>query len=301
MKQRIEMIEKSNSNLSITNQCNLLGVNRSTLYYKPVSENKEDLEIIQLLKSIYTHAPFYGALKLTALLRQLNYQVNIKRVRRLMKKSNWQTLYQQPCTTQMDKAAYKYPYLLRDMEINRANQVWQTDITYIPMQKGFMYLIAIIDVHSRYIVNWSLSNTMTAAWCTQVMSEAIQKHGKPQIVNTDQGCQFTSEIFINCLKNNNIKISMDGKGRALDNIFIERFWRTVKYENIYLNVYENGLSLRKGLTNYFDFYNNHRLHQSLNYQPPFVKYGLAENAENNFFWLFREPKSYFPAFPNIVN
>jgi putative transposase len=167
--------------------------------------------------------------------------------------------------TQISTWHYTYPYLLTNLEIVRCNQVWAMDITYIPMKKGFMYLTAIIDLHSRYVIHWSLSNTMTAEWCAQVLGEAIEKHGKPEIFNTDQGSQFTSEVFINVLKNNEIKISMDGKGRALDTVFFERLWRSVKYENVYLNVYENGLTLWEGLSDYFGFYNNNRLHQSLDY------------------------------------
>jgi putative transposase len=157
---------------------------------------------------------------------------------------------------------------LRDLKIERVNQVWAMDITYIPMKKGFMYLTAIIDLHSRYVVSWSISNSMSAEWCAEVLKDAIDKYGKPEIFNTDQGSQFTSEVFIELLKSNNIEISMDGKGRALDNIFIERLWRTVKYENVYLNVYENGLDLYKGLDQYFEFYNSRRQHQSLDYETP---------------------------------
>jgi len=220
----------------------------------------------------YFMPPFYGALRLTAILILSGYKVNIKRVRRLMKIVNWQTIYREPRTTISDKTHYKYPYLLRGLKIERCNQVWAMDITYIPMKNGFMYLTAIIDLHSRYVVQWSLSNTMSAEWCTDVLKEAIKNHGTPEIFNTDQGTQFTSEIFINTLIDNGIKISMDGRGRALDNIFIERLWRSVKYENVYLNVYENGLSLWEGLETYFQFYNHERVHQSLDYYTPKEKY-----------------------------
>jgi putative transposase len=223
----------------------------------------------------YFSTPFYGVLRLTELLILAGFKVNKKRVRRLMKLMNWQTIYREPHTTISDKTHYKYPYLLRGLKIERCNQVWAMDITYIPMKTGFMYLTAIIDLHSRYVVQWSLSNTMSAEWCTEVLKEAIKNHGIPEIFNTDQGSQFTSDVFINTLIDNGIKISMDGKGRALDNIFIERLWRSVKYENIYLNVYENGLSLWKGLEQYFQFYNMERLHQSLDYHTPNQKYVLA--------------------------
>ncbi len=261
--------------MSITVQCNLLSLHRSSFYYVPVGESEQNLAIMRWLDEQYFSTPFYGVLRLTALLQVAGYPVSVKRVRRLMKKVNWQTIYREPRTTISNKTHYKYPYLLKGLKIIRRNQVWAMDITYIPMEKGFMYLTAIIDLHSRYVIHWSLSNTMSAEWCTEVLKQAIELHGKPEIFNTDQGSQFTSEVFIKELKSNEIKISMDGKGRALDNIFIERLWRSVKYENVYLNVYENGLSLWKGLNDYFSFYNNERLHQSLEYKTPKDVYQLA--------------------------
>ncbi len=269
------MIEKENIEISITKQCELLNIHRSGFYYTPATENLENIEIMKILDKQYYETPFYGVLKLTALLKNLGYKINKKRVRRLMRIINWQTIYREPKTTISDITSYKYPYLLRDLDVVKNNQVWAMDITYIPMKKGFMYLAAIIDLNSRFIVNWSISNTMTAEWCTEVLEEAIKKHGRPEIFNTDQGSQFTSEIFINTLKINEIKISMDGRGRALDNIYIERFWRSVKYEKIYLNVYENGLTLYEGLKEYFDFYNNTRPHQSNSYLTPKQVYLLA--------------------------
>ena len=256
------------SELSIEKQCKLLSIHRSGFYYEPAKENQENLKIMEILDKQYFLTPFYGVLKLTALLKTMGISANVKRVRRLMKIMNWKTIYREPKTTISESTHYKYPYLLKNLKIDRINQVWAADITYIPMKKGFMYLFAVIDLYSRKVVSWSISNTMTAEWCKQTVEEAIKKHGKPQIFNTDQGSQFTSEIFINLLKNNTIEISMDGKGRAIDNIFIERLWRTVKYENIYLYVYENGVYLYKGLNEYFKFYNNERLHQSINYQTP---------------------------------
>ena len=261
--------------MSIKVQCNLLSLHRSSFYYVPVGESEQNLAIMRWLDEQYFSTPFYGVLRLTALLQVAGYPVSVKRVRRLMKKVNWQTIYREPKTTISNKTHYKYPYLLRGLKIIRRNQVWAMDITYIPMEKGFMYLTAIIDLHSRYVIHWSLSNTMSAEWCTEVLKQAIELHGKPEIFNTDQGSQFTSELFVKELKSNEIKISMDGKGRALDNIFIERLWRSVKYENVYLNVYENGLSLWKGLNDYFSFYNNERLHQSLEYKTPKDVYQLA--------------------------
>jgi len=227
--ERRDMIGPSCSQLSISTQCKLLSVSKSSFYYTPTGESGENLAIMLQMDKQYFKTPFYGALRLTAELILSGYKVNIKRVRRLMKIVNWQTIYREPRTTISDKTHYKYPYLLRGLKIERCNQVWAMDITYIPMKTGFMYLAAIIDLHSRYVVQWSLSNTMSAEWCTEVLKEAIKNHGTPEIFNTDQGSQFTSEIFINTLIDNGIKISMDGRGRALDNIFIERLWRSVKY------------------------------------------------------------------------
>jgi putative transposase len=273
--QRKGMIDPCYPFLSISTQCQLLTLTRSGFYYIPTGESEENLAIMRELDEQYFSTPFYGVLRLTALLILAGFKVNKKRVRRLMKLMNWQTIYREPRTTFSDKTHYKYPYLLRGLKIERCNQVWAMDITYIPMKTGFMYLTAIIDLHSRYVVQWSLSNTMSAEWCTEVLQEAIKNHGIPEIFNTDQGSQFTSDVFINTLIDNGIKISMDGKGRALDNIFIERLWRSVKYENVYLNAYENGLSLWKGLDQYFQFYNHKRLHQSLDYHTPQQKYVLA--------------------------
>ena len=275
LEERKDMIEPDSSVLSISTQCEMLSVSKSSFYYVPVGESDENLAIMRKLDEQYFSTPFYGALRLTAILILSGYKVNIKRVRRLMKLVNWQTIYREPRTTMSDKTHYKFPYLLKGLRIEKCNQVWAMDITYIPMKKGFMYLTAIIDLHSRYVVNWSLSNSMSSEWCTEVLKEAIKINGTPEIFNTDQGCQFTSDIFINTLNDNNIKISMDGKGRALDNIYIERLWRSVKYEDVYLHVYENGLSLWKGMDTYFRFYNHVRIHQSLDYQTPNQIYGLA--------------------------
>jgi len=275
LEERKNMIEPASSVLSISTQCEMLSVSKSSFYYVPVGESDENLAIMRELDEQYFSTPFYGALRLTAILILSGYKVNIKRVRRLMKLVNWQTIYREPRTTISDKTHYKFPYLLKGLKIEKCNQVWAMDITYIPMKKGFMYLTAIIDLHSRYVVQWSLSNSMSADWCTEVLKGAIKNNGSPEIFNTDQGSQFTSDLFINELIGNGIKISMDGKGRALDNIFIERLWRSVKYENVYLNVYENGLSLWEGLEKYFQFYNHIRIHQSLDYQTPHQIYGLA--------------------------
>jgi putative transposase len=266
------MIEQNHPQISIMEQCELLNLHRSGLYYQPVPESEQNLAIMRLLDEQYYKTPFYGIRKLTEWLQNMDYAVNHKRVRRLMKLMGWKTLYREPNTSDPDKQHKVYPYLLKGMRIWKRNQVWQIDITYVPMNKGFMYLCAIIDVHTRYVVNWGISNTMSADWCRQIVQEAIEHHGKPEILNSDQGSQFTSDAYIGLLKAESIRISMDGKGRALDNIYIERLWRSVKYENIYLNVYEDGLSLYQGLKQYFAFYNNERLHESLDYLVPEVLY-----------------------------
>jgi putative transposase len=275
---RILLIEANNSYLSIVKQCVLLSVNRSRYYYEPIAETSENLGIMLWLDKQYFETPFYGVLRLTVELNDIGYAVNIKRVRRLMKLVGWKTLYQQPRTTIADKASYKYPYLLKGMLFVKANQVWEIDITYLPMAKGFMYLFAIIDVHTRFILGWSISNTMTAEWCASITKEAILTHGKPEIINSDQGSQFTSEVHTELLKKYEIQISMDGKGRAIDNIFIERFWRTIKYEDIYLKAYENGVALYKGVEKYMKFYNTKRKHQNLNNITPKVLYDQSMAA-----------------------
>lgn len=272
------MIDFKDNQLSITKQCELLDVNRSNLYYKPVVIRQEDVNLLKIIRKLYFTKSFYGYRKVALCLEKQGFVVNKKRVRRLMKIVNWKTIYPEPRTTICIKEHKKYPYLLKGLTITHKNQVWATDITYIPMAKGFMYLCAIIDLHTRFVLNWSINNTMTAEWCAEVLQETIDKYGKPEIFNTDQGSQYTSEVHTKILIDNNIKISMDGKGRAIDNIFVERLWRTVKYENVYLQAYSNGLSLYQGLKEYFDFYNNERFHQSLAYKTPSQMYGKNEVA-----------------------
>lgn len=262
----------SKMKLSISRQCKLLFVSRNCFYYSSKGELEENQIIMDLLKIQYLATPFYGYRKMSVWLESKGFKVNEKRVRRLMRLANWQTIYRAPRTTITIKAHKKYPYLLKGLEITHKNQVWATDITYIPMNKGFMYLCAIIDLHTRYVLNWSTSNTMSAQWCAETLQEAIDKHGVPEIFNTDQGSQYTSEIHTSVLINNDIKISMDGKGRAIDNIFVERLWRTVKYENVYLQAYTSTISLYNGLKNYFEFYNEERFHQSLDYSTPSKMY-----------------------------
>ncbi len=269
---RREMIEKGHPSLSIARQCELMEIHRSGMYYAPVPENEENLLLMRLIDEQYYRTPFYGIRKVTAWLQSKGYNVNRKRVRRLMGIVGWQTIFREMRTSIAAQGHKIYPYLLKGLPILMANQVWAMDISYIPMKNGFMFLTAIIDQYSRYVVHWSISNTMTAEWCAQVLQEAIRMHGRPDIFNTDQGSQFTSDVFTNVLIENGIQISMDGKGRAIDNIFIERLWRSVKYEDIYLNCYEDGLALYKGMEAYFQFYNRERPHQSLDYDTPALRY-----------------------------
>lgn len=271
------MTEPKHKYLSIAAQCNLLQIHRSGLYYTPTQESEENLQIMRLLDEQYLNTPFYGVRKLTELLRGKSYLINPKRVKRLMGLMGWQTLYRRPNTSWKDKQNPVYPYLLKDMRIERANQVWAIDITYVPMRKGFMYLCAIIDLHTRYVINWGISNTMTAEWCKSIVEEAIGVHGQPEIINSDQGSQFTSYEYTSLLleRENPIKISMDGKGRCIDNIFIERLWKSVKYECVYLHAFEDGVKLYEGLKQYFYFYNHERIHQSLDYKTPESLYRIA--------------------------
>ena len=271
------MVEKGHLRLSISAQCKVLSIHRSGIYYKPVAESEENLQIMRLLDEQYFLTPFYGVRRLTPWLESKGFHTNHKRVKRLMDLMGWQTLYRKKNTSRRKKGDAVYPYLLKCLEINRRNQVWAIDITYIPMRKGFMYLCAIIDLHTRFVVNWSISNTMTGEWVRGVVADAIEEHGQPEIINSDQGAQFTSYEYASLLlqRERPIAISMDGKGRAIDNIFVERLWKSVKYECVYLNAFEDGLQLYNGLNEYFRFYNSERFHQSLGYKTPQSLYSLA--------------------------
>ena len=262
------MIEADNLTISIKRQCELLGISRSGYYYEPARESSLNLEIMGLLDKQYIATPFFGVARMHQYLCSLGYQVNIKRVRRLLRLMGLHAIYPKKNLSSPDKEHKIYPYLLKGYEINRPNQVWSTDITYIQMEKGFLYLVAVIDWYSRYVISWRISNTMETSFCLEALQEALTT-GKPDIFNTDQGSQFTSLDFTNCLLNNKVKISMDGKGRCLDNIFVERLWRSVKYEYIYLNSIQDGAELWHGLNDYFTFYNTKRFHQSLDYKVPY--------------------------------
>jgi putative transposase len=277
VKERKAMVSKEEK-LNVRRQCDLLGLCRASLYYTPSEETAENLEIMRLLDRQYAVTPFYGQRRLQAWLEGEGYLVNIKRLRRLMGLVRWRTLFPQRRTTVPDKKAYKYPYLLKDLDIDHRNQVWEIDISYIPMRRGYMYLFAIIDVYTRYVAGWGLSNTMTTKWCVSVLEEAIERHGCPEIINSDQGSQFTSVEYVGLLVKNKIAISMDSRGRALDDVFIERLWRSVKQEYVYLNPCETGSELWRGLDGYFRFYNNERFHQSLDYTTPASRYLMKMEA-----------------------
>lgn len=261
------MIESSHLILSIRRQCELVGLNRATYYYKAAKETPFNLALMRVIDEEYTRTPFYGYRKMTARLQQLGYGINRKRVARLMGKMGLQAIYPRPRTSIPNSQHRKYPYLLRDMAIARPNQVWSADITYVPMSGGFMYLVAILDWFSRFVLTWQLSNTLDGLFCLEALRLALQQ-GKPEIFNTDQGVQFTANDFTGELVTHQIRISMDGRGRAFDNIFIERLWRSVKYEDIYINEYSTVPALVVGLQNYFQLYNYERPHQSLGYRTP---------------------------------
>jgi len=269
MDERVAMVENGHSQLSVRRQCQLLSLQRSCLYYQPKGESALNQELMDLIDRQFTRTPFYGVPRMVNFINTHSvHHVNTKRIERLYKVMDIRAIGPNPCTSNADKAAYKYPYLLRGLAITKPNQVWAADITYIGMQYGFLYLFAIIDLYSRMIVNWSLSNTMTAQWCCQTIQEAFRQQGTPEIFNTDQGTQFTAEQYIELLQANGVAISMDGKGRAIDNIFIERFWRSIKQECVYLHPSNTGKQLYEEIEEYMRFYNHQRGHQSLNYRIP---------------------------------
>ena len=270
------LLETEHPWLSLRRQCELIGLNRSSYYYQPATESPLNLTLMRLIDEQYLRTPFYGYPKMTEYLRQVKkYLVNPKRVYRLMQLMGLRAVAPRPHTSRPHPEHKIYPYLLRGVDITHPNQVWSADITYVPMQRGFMYLVAILDWHSRYVLSWEVSNTLDGDFCLLALERALQ-HGQPEIFNTDQGAQFTARAFTTRLEQAEIKISMDGKGRVFDNIFIERLWRTVKYEHIYLSDYTTGLELVAGLANYFDFYNHERFHQSLDYRTPAQVYGINQ-------------------------
>lgn len=249
----------------------MLGLARSTYYYQGGEESEENLLLMRLIDEQYTRRPFYGSPKMTVWLRNRGPLVNHKRVERLMRVMGIEAIRPKPRLNLKDSNHKVYPYLLRDVTVCRANQVWSTDITYVPMAKGFVYLVAILDWYSRYVLAWEVSNTLDVEFCLKALEGALER-ARPEIFNSDQGSQFTSHLFTSRLERAGVTISMDGRGRVFDNIFIERLWRTIKYEDIYLKDYQGVLMLIEGLEEYFEFYNTERLHQSLDYRTPKAVY-----------------------------
>ena len=265
------LIEPDHFGLSIRRQCELIGLNRSTYYYQPAKETPLNLTLMRLIDEQYLKTPFYGYPKMTECMRKQGYWVNPKRINRLMNLMGLHAIGHKKRMTKHDSDHKVYPYLLRNVSISRTDQVWSADITYIPMSNGFMYLVAILDWFSRYVLSWQISNTLDNLFCINALKQALE-YGQPEIFNTDQGVQFTSLRFTEHLESAGVKISMDGRGRVFDNIFIERLWRTVKYEDIYLRNYSTVTELSQGLKQYFSFYNNERFHQSLDYRTPVQVY-----------------------------
>jgi len=261
------MIDKDHR-LPVTRQCELLNLNRSTVYYQGAGVSDEDLALMRRIDEMHLQRPFYGSRRLRDWLQDESYGVGRKRVRRLMRLMGIRALYPRPRTSKPGKGHKIYPYLLRDLTIERPNQVWATDITYIPMARGFVYLVAIMDWYSRKVLAWRLSNSMESDFCVEALEEALTHYGSPKIFNTDQGAQFTSEAFTGVLIDAGVDISMDGKGRWMDNVFVERLWRSVKYEDVYLKAYETVAEARDGIGTYFEFYNHERRHQGLDRLTP---------------------------------
>jgi len=269
------LIEVAHPALSVRRQCELLGLNRSSLYYEPGGETPENLRLMQLIDEQYTARPFYGSRRMTQWLTRRGEEVNRKRVQRLMRAMGLEAIHPKPRLSTTGPGHKVYPYLLRGVKVERADQVWSTDITYVPMTSGFMYLAAVIDWYSRYVIAWRLSNTLDGTFCLEMLDDALRT-GKPEVFNTDQGVQFTAEAFTGRLVGAGVAVSMDGRGRALDNVFVERLWRSVKYEDIYIRGYEAVPELHQGLRRYFAFYNDERLHQSLGYRTPAAVYREAK-------------------------
>ena len=262
------LIDKQNKVLSIRKQCELLGLTRSNFYYRAAEESCENIQLMRLLDEEFTRHPCKGVISMTSYLADLGYRVNPKRVRRLLRQMGIMAIYPKKNISQSHPAHKKYPYLLNDIEIIKPNQVWCTDITYIRLRQGFIYLVAIMDWYSRYVLSWRLSNALESSFCIEALEDALLRFGCPDIFNSDQGVQFTSDAFTGLLHANHIRISMDGRGRAFDNIFIERLWRSVKYEEVYLKDYADLPEAKAGVASYFDFYNYERHHQSLGNKKP---------------------------------
>ena len=264
---RRELVDRRYGRLSVVRQCQLLGVSRSSFYYRAKGTSPQDLTLMREIDRQYLETPFYGSRRMKACLERQGQPASRKRVQRLMRLMGLRAIYRRPSTSRPAPEQRVYPYLLREASITRPNQVWAADITYLPMARGFLYLVAVMDWHSRYVVAWRLSNTLEAGFCAEALTEALGC-GRPEVFNTDQGSQFTSREFTQILQDHSVKISMDGRGRYQDNIFVERLWRTVKYEEVYLKAYGNATEARRELGEYFRFYNNRRPHQALGYRTP---------------------------------
>lgn len=274
------LIDPNHHTLTVSRQCELLGLSRAAYYYESRGENSLNIELMNRIDEQYTRTPFYGVPRMTAWLKREDHPVNCKRVRRLMRLMGLEAVYPKPNLSKPKPEHEIYPYLLSGMEITHPDQVWSADITYVRLQHGFVYLVAIMDWYSRYVLSWAISTTLEKEFCIQALKEALSR-SQPEIFNTDQGSQFTSLAWTSLLKDAGIRISMDGRGRALDNIFVERLWRSVKYEEIYLNDYRSVKDARIGSERYFRFYNNERLHQALDYNTPYEVYCQRETDQMN--------------------
>lgn len=286
---RRSLIQRSHRRLSVARQCKLLGISRSSVYYRRKPTPQTDLELMAALDRQYMETPYFGSRRMRAWFQTQGHCLNRKRVRRVMRVMGLEALYQRPRTSKASPAAPKHPYLLRGMAITKPDQVWAADITYIPMAKGFLYLVVVMDWHSRCVLSWRLSNTMDSGFCVEALEEALRK-GKPKIFNTDQGTQFTSDAFTGILKQHGVQISQDGKGRFMDNIFVERLWRSLKYEEIYLKAYQHVPEAQVGIGSYLWRYNEQRPHQALRYRTPIEVYQSGRVTEEAGLSLSTAPK-----------
>ena len=277
--ERKTMIARGHPDLSLSRQCRLLSISRSAFYYTPKGESAENLNLMRRIDELFLKYPFYGSRQMVRQLRRDGVCIGRHRVRRLMRLMGLQAIYQAPRTSDPHPAHRIYPYLLKRLAINRPNQVWCADITYIPVQRGFLYLVAIMDWATRHVLAWRLSNTMDASFCVEALNEALARHGRPEIFNTDQGSQFTSFDFTGVLKEAGITISMDGRGRCMDNIFIERLWRSLKYEAVYLHELTDGFKAERIIGEWIDFYNTERPHSSLGGRTPAEAYGATRSVD----------------------
>ena len=277
--ERKAMIARGHPDLSLSRQCRLLSISRSAFYYTPKGESAENLNLMRRIDELFLKYPFYGSRQMVRQLRRDGVCIGRHRVRRLMRLMGLQAIYQAPRTSDPHPAHRIYPYLLKRLAINRPNQVWCADITYIPVQRGFLYLVAIMDWATRHVLAWRLSNTMDASFCVEALNGALARHGRPEIFNTDQGSQFTSFDFTGVLKEAGITISMDGRGRCMDNIFIERLWRSLKYEAVYLHELTDGFKAERIIGEWIDFYNTERPHSSLGGRTPAEAYGATRSVD----------------------